>query len=474
MTIPQNQAPDENFWRDLLAQRDDSRLLKQVAQYAHDYLADVDARPVYPAQTALEALQQFDVRIPDAPQLPEDVLAQLHQFGSPATLAQGGGRYFGYVNGGVLPVALAARWLADAWDQNAGAYLMSPIAAHLEYLVQAWLVDLLGLPQGTVAGFVSGTSTATMVGLLAGRNALLQKLGWDVSEQGLFGAPRLRIVMAETAHSTVYKALGIIGIGRAQIESIATDEQGRMLLSALPELDDHTLVVLQAGNVNTGAFEDFAPLIERAKEAGAWVHVDGAFGLWAAASDSTRHLTVGMGSADSWSVDGHKTLNTPYDSGVVLCRDEQALVQALANTASYIHYSDNPQQRDNMRYTPEMSRRARGVEMWALLRMLGRSGVDALIARLHHNAKLFGELLSEAGFTVLNDVVFNQVMVQDATPEATQATLQAIQEGGECWVGGSSWRGEPVIRISVCSWATTEDDVRRSVQAFINARAKKD
>ena len=456
-----------NLWAELQQQNVDKRLYEQATSYAFDYLNTVDTRAVAPSADALAQLATFDEPVPAQPSNGADVLAMLHRIGSPATSAQMGGRYFGFVNGGSIPTALAARWLADMWDQNAALNVMSPIAAKLEQVAEGWLADLLGLPEGTAAGFVSGTSTATMCGLLAGRNALLKQQDWDVIEQGLFGAPPIRVVTSGQAHGTVRKALAMIGIGRNQIESVPPDAQGRLDITQLPELDNNTLVILQAGNVNSGAFDPFAAVCAKAQAAGAWVHIDGAFGLWAAASQQTAHLTQGIELADSWSVDGHKTLNAPYDSGVVLCKDRAALVSALQADGSYIHFSDN---RDGMHYTPEMSRRARGVELWALMKSLGRAGIDSLMARLCDHATLFATELEKHGFRILNDVVFNQVMVACDTPEQTVALMQQIQRDGICWCGGSQWQGEPIIRISVCSWVTTAADIHRSVQAFVDAR----
>ena len=455
------------LWESLQAQKSDETLYQQAYDYALAYLAEVQDRDVFPSPEALANLAQLDEPMPLNGAAPTDILKLLHEVGSPATVAQGGGRYFGFVDGGIIPTSLAARWLADAWDQNAGLYVMSPIASKLEQLCEQWLVEMFGLPEGTAAGFVSGTSTATMCGLLTGRNALLNRLGWDIVEQGLFGAPQLRVVTSEQAHGTVRKALAILGIGNANIERVPVDSEGRLDPDHLPVLDDHTLVVLQAGNVNSGAFDPFVTVCEQAQAAGAWVHIDGAFGLWAAACEQTAWLTEGIELADSWSVDGHKTLNAPYDSGIVLCKDRGLLAQALQASGSYIQFSD---ERDGMLYTPEMSRRARGIELWALLKNLGRAGVDALIGQLVSNAKLFGEGLKAQGFRVLNTVDFNQVTVACETPELTQTTLKNIQEGGECWCGGSQWFGEPIIRVSVCSWVTTPEDVERSIQAFVAAR----
>ena len=293
--------------------------------------------------------------------------------------------------------------------------------------------------------------------------------GWDVRERGLYGAPVLRVVLGEQAHSSVHKALSLLGMGKANVVLAPVDEQGRIDPARLPEIDGNTLLILQAGNVNGGAFDPFAAICPRAREKGAWVHVDGAFGLWAAACEETKHLTQGMEQADSWSTDAHKTLNAPYDNGIVFCRDRAALVQSMQASGSYILYSE---QRDAMLYTPEMSRRARGIELWAALRSLGRAGVDALVSGLCEHARYLGELLKERGFRVLNDIVFNQLVVACDSPEETRATLQEIQNGGVCWCGGAVWKGEPVIRVSVCSWRTTQEDVVLSVSAFVSARER--
>ena len=421
----------------------------------------------FPDAGTLAGLEAFEQPLPPGPMAASEVLSQLHRLGSPATTALNGGRYFGFVNGGTLPAALAARLLADAWDQNAGLQVMSPIAAKLEALCERWLVDLFALPAGSVVGLVSGTSVASLCGLLAGRNAILRRQGWEVSEKGLFGAPPIRAVMSTGAHATVRKALAILGIGSAQIELLPADAQGRFDASLLPPLDDKTLLILQAGNVNSGAFDPFEPLCAAAGQAGAWVHIDGAFGLWARACASTAHLTAGIELADSWSVDAHKTLNSPYDCGIIICRDRAALVSALQASADYLPVSEG---RDGMLYVPEMSRRARSIELWAALKSLGRAGIDELVEQLCRRARQFAAELAANDFRILNQVVFNQVLVACETDEMTSRTLDLLQAGGECWCGASQWRGENVIRISVCSWATTEQDVRRSVAAFVAAR----
>lgn len=443
-------------------------LFDQARGYAFAYADGVAERRVFPSAENLANLTTFDEPLPDHTGDAQAILRQLHENGSPNTVAQIGGRYFGFVNGGIIPMALAARWLTDFWDQNTALYVISPITSTLESVTERWLRDLFSLPDSTVAGFVSGSSMATFCGLAAGRYRLLRNLGWDINRQGLNGAPKIRIVTGAEAHATVLKAVALLGLGIDNIETVACDEQGRILADKVPELDDHTLVILQAGNVNSGSFDPFVPICQKARQAGAWVHIDGAFGLWAGAVERLKHLTNGIELAHSWSVDGHKTLNTPYDSGIVLCADPEALVSALQATSAYIHYSEH---KDGMLYTPEMSRRARAVELWAALKYLGKSGVDQLVYGLHERAVQFGRLLRQHNFRVLNDIVFNQVVVSCGDNDLTKHTMEAIQQSGECWVGGSTWRGQTVIRVSICSWATTSADVKRSVRAFVKARA---
>jgi glutamate/tyrosine decarboxylase-like PLP-dependent enzyme len=442
-------------------------LFDQAKSYAYAYMDGVYDRNVFPTDVAMKTLGVFDESLPTTPGNPTEILRMLHEYGSPATVAQTGGRYFGFVNGSSVPAALAAKWLSDVWDQNAALYVISPIVSQLETVCEKWIVELLGLPTETAAGFVSGSSTATLCGLAAGRNELLKRQGWDVNSDGLFGAPNLRVVLGEQAHATVFKALALLGLGRARVEIVPTDNQGRMIVEKMPKLDSHCLVIAQAGNVNSGAFDPIGGICDQARRVDAWVHVDGAFGLWAAGSLTKKNLTQGIENADSWSVDAHKTLNAPYDCGIILCKRREALIEAVQATASYILYSEK---RDGMHYTPEMSRRARVVELWATLKSLGKEGVEELVDRLCVHAEQFAQHLQSKGFRVLNDVVFNQVLVACDTPEHTKATLEHIQTSGECWCGGAVWNGEPVIRISVCSWATTLADVQRSVSAFVAAR----
>jgi glutamate/tyrosine decarboxylase-like PLP-dependent enzyme len=444
-------------------------LLTDAAGRARRYLADADDRPVAPTAGAVAALERFREPLPESVGDAAKILAMLDEVGSPGTVAQTGARFFGLVNGGMVPAAHAARVLADAWDQNAAVGAVSPTNAVIEETCQAWLRDLFGLPEQTVAGFVSGTSLAIVCGLAAARWRLCERAGYDVNARGLADAPSLRIVASRHAHSTVLKAVALLGFGTDNIEWADVDDQGRLDPATLPELDRRTILILQAGNVNSGSFDPIRQCTERARSAGAWVHVDGAFGLWAAACASLTHLTDGHELADSWSVDGHKTLNTPYDCGISLCADPEAMVASLQNSAPYIVASEH---RDGMLYTPEMSRRARAIDLWATLRYLGREGVDRMVLSLHERANQFAAELADAGFDVVNDVVFNQVMIRVGDHAATDRFAAAVQASGEAWVGGSAWFGEPVIRISVCSWMTSPEDVSRAVQAFVQTQTK--
>ena len=454
---------------ELLNQQKSKELLKQAQQAAFEYIDNISHQRVFPDETSLKKLTIFDEPLPKVSSDPALLLELLNTVGSANTVAQTGGCYFGFVNGNALPVTLATKWLSDVWDQNAALYVMSPISSKLESVCQNWLNQLFDLPEHTVAGFVSGTSIATLSGLAAARFRQLQKLGWDVNQQGLFGAPKIRLILGKQTHGTVAKAISLLGFGQASIEWVDCDDQGRMIVEKLPHLDLSCILVLQGGNVNTGAFDDFTTLCQLANKAQTWVHIDGAFGLWAKASNEFDVQTQGMDLADSWSVDAHKTLNTPYDCGIVLCKDAEALTSALHQQGSYIQFSE---QRDGLLYTPEMSKRARAIELWAAIKYLGRAGIAELVEQLHGHAQLFADLLTDNGFTVLNEVVFNQVIMSCETEQVTKNTLALVQQSGECWCGGSSWSGKSVIRISLCSWATTEQDIKQSIDVFIKARSQ--
>ena len=469
MTGSKPSDPPNGIREQMFLQRADKGLFETAKTYAYAYLEGSHQQRVYPAEDAIAALDVFDEPLAEASQDPHEILQLLQTYGSPATVASTGGRYFGFVCGSTTPVAVATRWLTDVWDQCPAVFVASPIVSKIESVCQKWLVDLFALPQASVAGFVSGTSTATLCGLAAGRWSLLQGLGWDVNRQGMGGAPKLRIVLGEQAHGTVFKQLALLGFGTDDVERVPVDAQGSMDIRHLPDLDGRCLVIAQAGNVNSGGFDPIDDICDRANRAGAWVHIDGAFGLWAAASKNKRHLTRGMEKADSWSVDAHKTLNVPYDCGIILCRHPEALAAALQLSGAYIQYSER---RDSMMYTPEMSRRSRAVELWATMKYFGKEGIEALVDGLCERAVRFAEALSIEGFAVLNTVVFNQVLVACDTAGETEATLKNIQASGECWCGGSVWNDAPVIRISVCSWATTGTDIARSVAAFVDAREK--
>jgi glutamate/tyrosine decarboxylase-like PLP-dependent enzyme len=436
---------------------------------AFEYADSTFSRRAYPATAAIGALDRFAEDLPTSSGEGLEIIQMLHAFGSPATATSTGGRYFGFVNGGAIPAALAARWLADFWDQNSALFKMSPVSSKLEDVCEAWLRELLGLPPETAAGFVSGTSSAILCGLAAGRYRVFQNQGWDINEKGFRNAPPIRVVTGRLAHGTVVKAVAMLGIGVENIEWVDVDDQGRIIPEDVPALDETTILILQAGNVNSGSFDAFEILCGRANVAGAWVHIDGAFGLWAAACSTLSHLTRGIEAATSWSVDGHKTLNTPYDNGIILCRDKASLVAALQASGSYIIYSDN---RDGMLYTPEMSRRARATELWATIKYLGKSGIDELVSELHTRAVQMSSELRAEGFEIINDVVFNQVLVACENDAITDGTIGYVQESGECWVGGAKWRQRAVVRISVCSWATTSEDISRSVEAFVEARGR--
>ncbi|MGB1840362.1 MAG: pyridoxal phosphate-dependent decarboxylase family protein [Longimicrobiales bacterium] len=442
-------------------------LLNDALQYAEEYLRTVDDRPVFPTTEALHALGSFDEPLPDRSTEASETLAILHRVGSPGTVAQVGGRYFGFVNGGALPVGVAARVLADVWDQNTAHYVMSPVAARLEAVCERWLSELLGFPEGTAAGFVTGTTLANLSGLAAGRNELLRRQGWDVVEAGLYGAPPVPVIVGADAHAAVRKSLALLGMGDAHTHVVPVDDQGRIRVDQLPELGVPALVVAQAGNVNSGAFDPVGALCDRVHPDGGWVHVDGAFGLWAAAVPALGHLADGIDRADSWAVDAHKTLNVPYDCGIVMCRDRGALEAAFRASAAYFQWSEH---RDPMRYTPSMSKRARSVELWAVLKTLGRDGVIELVERLCAHARSFAAQLRSHDFQIHNHVVFNQVLVSCEDDTETERTLAEIQALGSCWCGGSTWRGRPVIRVSVCSWSTTDEDIRLAVKSFCDAR----
>jgi glutamate/tyrosine decarboxylase-like PLP-dependent enzyme len=445
-----------------LSKRDE--LLQQAAETARKYVQGIGERRVSPTERDLANLVKLHEPFPNAPSNPVEVLEELDEIGSPATMATTGGRYFGFVNGGTLPASLAAHWLAGAWDQNAALRAMSPVAAELEEVVLRWVCEALGLPQKCEGGLVTCATTANFSALAAARHSLLARAGWNVADDGMFGAPPIDVVVGDEVHASILKALSLAGFGKKRLTRVEADDQGRMRADKLPPLSERTILCIQAGNVNTGAFDPAAEICARAHEQGAWVHVDGAFGLWAAASPKYNHLTKGFEQADSWATDLHKWPNVNYDSGIVLVKDGTALRAAMTITAAYLAAGV---QREPMYHAPESSRRARGVEAWAGLKSLGREGLCSLIERTCAHAKTFAEGFRGAGFQVLNDVVINQVLVSFGSREITEKVIRAVQEDGTCWCGGTVWQGKPAMRVSVSSWATTDADVRLSLETIL-------
>ncbi len=443
------------------------RLLESAAERAITYLEGLDDRPVAPSAAAVAGLSALDEPLPERPTPPEEVIRQLDEVCSPATMAMAGPRFFGFVIGGSLPVALAANWLAGAWDQNSALYNVTPATAELERVALRWLLDLFGLPATCGGGFVTGATVANFTALAAARHGVLARAGWDVEADGLIGAPPVTIVVGDEAHPTLFKALGLVGLGRKRVVRVPADAQGRIRAGALPRLSGPTIVCAQAGNLHSGAFDPLPAICDWAHATDAWVHVDGAFGLWAAAVPALAGLTAGVAEADSWAVDFHKWLNVPYDSGIAIVRDANALRAAMAITAEYLP-TDSPV-RNPSDFTPELSRRARGVEVWAALRALGRKGVIDLIERTRRHARRFAEGLTDAGYEVLNEVALNQVTVVFGDAEQTARVVAAIQADGTCYCGPTVWQGQPAVRISVSSWATTDEDVERSLAAMIRA-----
>lgn len=444
-------------------------LLRDAAERSLAYLATLDRRAVRPTADALAALARFDESLPAEPRDPRETLKLLDEAGSPATTAMAGPRFFGFVVGGALPVTVASSWLASAWDQNTHMWEAAATTSTLEEVALRWLLELFALPNGVAGAFVTGANVANMTALAAARHAVLARAGWDVEALGLFGAPPITVVVGEEVHPTVTKSLGILGLGRTRIVTVPVDGQGRMKPAAIPQLPDGpTIVCAQAGNVNTGAFDPLEPIADLvARRPGTWLHVDGAFGLWARAAPTRRPLAAGIERADSWATDAHKWLNVPYDSGLALVRDGDALRAAMAVTAEYLPTETT--RRNPADHTPELSRRARGVDVWAALRTLGRTGVADLVERTCRHARRFAEGLAAAGHEVLNEVVLNQVLVSFGDAEATRRVIARVQEDGTCWCGGTVWQGRAAMRISVSSWATTDDDVEKSLASVLRA-----
>lgn len=453
-------------------------LLNETASYAAEFLEGLAERRIGPTATAEELRKQLGGPLPDEPQESRQVIADLAKRAEPGLMATPGRRFFGFVIGGSLPAALAADWLTSTWDQNAALYAAGPAASVIEEVSGAWLTELLGLPEGTSFGFVTGCQMAHFTALAAARHHVLKTAGWDVEANGLTGAPPMRVVVGEERHTTIDRALRFLGLGAASLRSVPVDSQGRMrpdaLRAVLAESTMPTILCAQAGNINTGAIDPLGVICDIGHEYAAWVHVDGAFGMWAAASPTLRPLVDGMEFADSWATDAHKWLNVPYDSGLVFCAHSEAHQAAMGTHASYLVHSEG-RERDQIDWNPEFSRRARGVPVYAAIRSLGRSGIADLIDRCCSHARRFGRALAQApGVEILNEVVLNQVLVRFLDPGGdhdarTRAVVKAVQEDGTCWLGGTTWQGKVAMRISVCNWSTTVDDVDRSVEAIVRA-----
>jgi glutamate/tyrosine decarboxylase-like PLP-dependent enzyme len=459
-----------------MTERDD--LLKRTAELAAGFLDRLSDRPVWPPVDLAELRAALGGPLPDGGEEPFRVIESLSAGAEQGLVGSAGPRYFGFVVGGGVPAALAADWLTSAWDQNAGLYALSPSAAVAEEVAGAWLIDVFGLPESSSVGFVTGATMANFTAIAAARHAVLERTGWNVEEDGLVGAPPIAVVVGDEAHVTIFVSLQMLGLGRARVHRVAADDQGRMRPDALREtlgrIDGPTIVCAQAGNVNTGAFDPLPEIVAAVRERpNAWLHVDGAFGLWAAAVPALRDRVAGLADADSWTTDAHKWLNVPYDSGIVVVRDVAAHHAAMTLGAAY-YVETAGGERDNYNWVPESSRRARGFAIYAALRSLGRTGLADMIDRGCTLARRMAEgLRGEPGVTILNDVVLNQVLVRFDPPGGgdtdahTRAVITAVQADGTCWLGGTTWHGMAAMRISVSNWSTTEEDADMSVDAIL-------
>lgn len=445
-------------------QQDLAGLLEQALGSATSYAATVDDRSVAPAADAVAALARFEEDLPEDGCDPREAIALLDEYAGPATVATTGSRYFGFVTGGAFPVAVAASWLTSVWDQNAALRTMSPAAHTIHRVVRRWLLELFGLPAEAEISLVSGASMGNAVAIVAARDRLLADAGWDARADGLFGAPPVTAVVGAGVHSSVVRALTVAGFGRDRIVEVAADDQGRMLAGALPDVRGPVLVCAQAGEVNTGAFDPFPQIVSWARERGAWVHVDGAFGLWAMADPTRAQLVEGLDQADSWVTDGHKFLNVTYDSGIAIVRRGEDLRRSFGLSAAYLPAEHAFEPID---HGPQGSARARQVEIWAVLRTLGRSGIERLVQEASDGAARFAAGLAAAGLEIVNDPVLNQVLVRCPDDAATQRWIAAVQADGTCWCGPTSWQGRPAMRISVSSWRTGPEAVDRSLAAMI-------
>jgi glutamate/tyrosine decarboxylase-like PLP-dependent enzyme len=447
-------------------------LLRLTAELAADYVESLDERPVFPEVTPERLREALGGPLPDGPSDPETVVNELVESAEPGVVALGSGRYFGFVIGGSLPAALAADWLTSTWDQNAGLYVGGPSASVVEQVTREWLVELLGLPADASIGYVTGTQMAHVTGLAAARWHVLDAVGWDVGARGLAGAPPVRVLVGEKRHVTIDRALRLLGLGAPQV--VAADVQGRLVPDGLRDAlggEGPAIVCAQAGEVNTGAFDPLPEIAGACEAAGAWLHVDGAFGIWAAVSPRLAHLVEGLERADSWTTDAHKWLNVPYDSGIVLCRHPDSHRAAMTTTASYLIQDEGERRvRDQVDWVPEFSRRARGFVVYAALRSLGRRGLTDLVERCCDAASRFAAAITELdGVELLNEVVLNQVLFRFDSDERTDEVLRRVQESGRVWMSGTTWDGRKAIRVSVSNWQTGNEEIDLAVDAFSQA-----
>ena len=441
-------------------------LLEETFRRAARFVESLPGRRVAASREADELVPVLGGGLPKNGLPAREILSRLDEIGEQGVVASAGPRYFGFVTGGALPASLAASWLAGAWDQNAFSEVSSPIGAVLERIAMRWVLEALDLPADAGTAFVTGATMANFTALAAARRAVLLAHGHDADRHGLHAAPEISVLVGEQAHATLFKALGMLGLGRDRVIRVPADDQGRMRVDALPDVDGPAIVCTQAGNVNTGAFDPVGAVCDATRAGDVWVHVDGAFGLWARSAAGFEDLTRGIDRADSWAADAHKWLNVPYDSGLAIVRDAGALRSAMSVQADYLPHRES---RDPFEFTPESSRRMRGAEIWAAIASLGRDGIMELVERNCRQARRFAAGLRDAGYEILNDVVLNQVLVAFGDDRVTAEVIREVQREGTCWCGGTRWRGRAAMRISVSSWATTDDDVEQSLTAIIRS-----
>jgi len=447
-------------------------LLDKAKSYAEDFLKNMNTEKIQVSDENRKKLHALDFKLQNEQVNEEEVIDKLNALISPATMKMTSSKFFGFVIGGAYPVSIASNWLSTVWDQNSGLELTTPGTAKVEEISAQWMLKILGLPAKSATAFVTGATVANFTALAAARNKVFKNAGWDVEADGLIGAPELQIIISEESHPTVYKSLAMLGLGRNRVTKVPTDDQGRMDLKHFPTIEENSIIITQAGNINSGACDPIGEICDLAASKNTWVHVDGAFGLWARASSQHKHLLVGIEKADSWATDAHKWLNVPYDSGLAFVKHEHALKAAMAITASYLPTENAG--RNPSDYTPELSRRARGVDIYAVLHHLGISGLEALIDRCCACARQFADGFIQAGYTVMNEVVLNQVVIDFGSEKINLAIIDQVQKDGTCWVGQTIWKGTTAMRISVSNWQTDSEDVKQSLEVILAIAQKFD